>query len=311
MIDPISSDKPGVRPLDRITVSQPGDPSQTSKMTMTPTEGAKQNNEFDVEQWDLSPENMQKIQFAKIQYHLAYVALSAINTLAERADPTEKLSIQDISGKVQEIVGISLVSPAAGNAFSGRPPSGHSAFDQSPSIRTLSEKMVIASESGKAGAASEAKSDDMSELMSLLDYFSPEKTSQRLLDATAILFNAGEIAQSQNKGDSCRSFFGAIGKAIDEAFTQVLQRFGKLPEAVQIEVDKTHSLIFSGLQTFTEKGLDAESSNSDGAVMAKLDAFCRESAHCFERLERTFARGGYNTHGMFHLISTATFSKKG
>lgn len=311
MADPISPIIPGVQPADRITESKPVDRSQAPSKAIPTAEGDKSGNEFGSEGWNLSSEGRERIQFAKIQYHLVYVVLSAMNALAEQTDPTENLPLPALSEKVQEIATTCLISSSGGNTSPDHQPFDHPPSDQSPSVRTLSERMAVAAESGKAGITSQAESDDMNELTRLLSYFSPESTAQRLLDAAAILFNAHETAQTQDSNETRRSFFESIARAIDEAFKQVLQRAGKLTTAVQKEVDKTRSLIISGLQTFSDNGIDTESIAPEGSAMERLDTFCRESVQRFDRLEKITARGGYNSHGMFHLMSTETFSKKG
>lgn len=306
MTDPISSDIPGVHRVDRITESKPVEPSQAPSKAVAPPEGAKPDDNLSQERWNLSSGGREGIQFAKIQYHLAYVVLSALNVLTELTDPTEHLSIPVIAGKVQEIAMVCLTSPSAGNASLDHPPA-----DQSPSARTLSERMVVAAEHSSKGPAAEMESDKPDELTRLLDYFSPENTAQRLLDAAVILFNARETTHPEAAGETRRSFFESIGRAIDEAFKQVLRRAGKLSAAVQGEVGKTQSLIFSGLQTLSEKGIDAERIAPIGSAMEQLDTFCRESIRCFDQLEHIFARSGYDIHGISRLISTETFSRKG
>ena len=305
MTDPTSSNISGVRPSERVTESKSVDPSQAPQKAMTPPEDAKPGNEFSSELWNLSSDSRQRIQFAKIQYHLAYVVLSAMNAFTELTDPTENLPIPVLSGKVQEIARICLTSPSCGNPSPDLPPA-----EQPPSARTMSERMVAAAESNNRRAACEPKSEDTDELMGLLDFFSSEKTAHRLLDAAVIIFNAREAAQTQGTDETRRRFFESIGRVIDEAFQQVLQRAGNLTKTVQDNIARTQTLIKSGLQTLSETGFAAESITQKGSAMERLDTFCRESAHCFDRVEQIFARSGYNIHGMFHLMSTETFSRK-
>jgi len=291
MIDPISPTLPAVSPVAATTAKDPVTPSRISQQTTTATEGLPPITEMGDEQGSISPEASQQIQIAKVQYTLAYVVLIAMNTSPDAGDPIEDNPLPDSFDKVQEVTTIRHIAPIAGNVSALHTPVG----------QTLN----------KTGAASEANPDHLDMLMNLLGYFSPEKTARRLLDVAASLFNDSEIRQIQGDTEaSRRSFFERLGTSIDEEFKKIHQKWGKLPEVVQNEVDKTHFLIFSGLQTFAEKGIDTSGTTPESTARQKIATFYRDSAQWFDRLEKTFARGGYNTHGMSLLISTATFSKE-
>ena len=92
-------------------------------------------------------------------------------------------------------------------------------------------------------------------LANLRDYFSPEKTADRILDFSLGFFgNSQQYKEGGNTEESRQSFADIIGAAIQKGFDQALGTLGKLPEKTQEEVDETHTRVFDGLDNFIKTG---------------------------------------------------------
>ncbi len=88
-----------------------------------------------------------------------------------------------------------------------------------------------------------------------MDYFSPEKTADRILDFSLGFFgNSQQYKEGGNTEDSRQSFADIIGAAIQKGFDQALGTLGKLPDKTQEEVDDTHTRVFDGLDNFIKTG---------------------------------------------------------
>ncbi|MFH0911931.1 MAG: DUF5610 domain-containing protein [Planctomycetota bacterium] len=103
----------------------------------------------------------------------------------------------------------------------------------------------------------------------LMDLFSPEKTAQRILD-----FALAQYApQGADTEESRSAFADWIGDAIQKGFDQALSLLGFLPEEIQAGVDKTHELVFQGLEDFVKQGLPADQAQRTSAIQAYAQAW--------------------------------------
>ena len=105
--------------------------------------------------------------------------------------------------------------------------------------------------SGKNENADEADEANASDpFAQFMEYFSPEKTADRILDFSLGFFgNSQQYKEGGNTEESRQSFADIIGAAIQKGFDQALGTLGKLPDKTQEEVDETHTRVFDGLTT--------------------------------------------------------------
>lgn len=107
-------------------------------------------------------------------------------------------------------------------------------------------------------------------LASLRDYFSPEKTAQRILDFSLSFFGQSDaFAQYGDTEEGRGSFADMMGKAIQKGFDQALGILGDLPDQTSNEIDQTHQLVFDGLDKFTKNG----TSDEDSGVYSQIQNF--------------------------------------
>lgn len=103
----------------------------------------------------------------------------------------------------------------------------------------------------------------------LRDLFSPEKTAQRILDFSLGFFgNSSMFREGGDTEESRGSFADYIGKAIQKGFDEALGVLGKLPEQTSKEIDKTHELVFDGLDNFKKNGYDSSKSGLYSSIQA-------------------------------------------
>ncbi len=110
--------------------------------------------------------------------------------------------------------------------------------------------------SGITGASDSTDGTTASDPFSQLqEYFSPEKTADRILDfALGFFGNSEQYKEGGNTEESRQSFADVIGAAIQKGFDQALGILGDLPDETADEVDETHSLVFDGLDNFVTTG---------------------------------------------------------
>jgi len=134
-------------------------------------------------------------------------------------------------------------------------------------------------------------------LSKLQDYFSPEKTAQRILDVATSFFAASEVGQTEGNTESARrKFADFIGAAIDEGFKQAKNLLGDLPDKVAAGIETTHSTVFSGLEDFVKNGISTEKTQ-EGGVMDKILAYRMEITIKSDTITRTSTSTGYNAKG--------------
>lgn len=101
----------------------------------------------------------------------------------------------------------------------------------------------------------EIKSEDF--IASLKDYFSPEKTADRIVDfATAFFPLSNQYKQGGDTEETREAFAEIMRKAIQKGFDQAMGTLGKVPKNVQDGIDKTHELTFKGIDDFVKNGMD-------------------------------------------------------
>ena len=108
-------------------------------------------------------------------------------------------------------------------------------------------------QSGKDEGTDEVDANDP--FAALKDYFSPEKTANRILDFSLGFFgNSSAFKEGGDTEESRGSFAEMIGAAIQKGFDQALGTLGALPKETSDEVDDTHKRVFDGLDNFVKTG---------------------------------------------------------
>ncbi len=157
---------------------------------------------------------------------------------------------------------------------------GEKSFQETFSFKASYEFLQMASgqeisQPEMAESSEELPSQDDA-LTNLQEYFSPENTAQRILDMATSFFPLSKIGQAEGNTEAARqSFSEFIGAAINAGFQSAHNILGDLPEDIVAGIDKTHSLVFSGLEDFVKNGLDSEKSQP-GGVYDRITAY-RES----------------------------------
>jgi hypothetical protein len=145
-----------------------------------------------------------------------------------------------------------------------------------------------------ADPVTEPESDALSRLMA---YFSPEKTAQRILDVAMSFFGVSEVQGREGDTEGARrTFADFIGGAINEGFKQARGILGAIPENIASGIDKTHALVFGGLEDFVKNGVSPEKLRP-GGVMEKIAAYRLEGTQNLEQVKKTFAPTTYNSQG--------------
>jgi len=118
---------------------------------------------------------------------------------------------------------------------------------------------------GAEVAAGQAKADAENALSTWLEYFSPEKTAERILDFALSYFPRSKwFAENGDTADARQDFADYIRPAIQKGFDEARRILGVLPENIQEHIAKTHKVVFQGIQDFVEKGLDPAKNSENG-----------------------------------------------
>ncbi len=188
---------------------------------------------------DLSPGTSYNLQYAKSQFEVNYQAMRAINTENGMQTMQVSFSFKASFEYLQVSAGGQPINPDGG--------------------------VGQGEETGQG-----QKLDPMQQIM---DFFSPEKTSRRILDFALSFFpSSKQFQESGDTGDARRNFADFIGKAIQKGFDQAQKILGKLPDGVQQDIDKTHDLVFDGLDDFVKNGLDPVKLG-EGGIYASIQTY--------------------------------------
>lgn len=204
----------------------------------------------------LSKDAQNKVMWAKAQFEVNYQSLRSINSSQGIETSQESFSFQASYEFLQ-------------NASGGEP------------LQT-----------GK-----EPEAGDQDTLTQLQDYFSPENTAQRILDVATSFFAVSETGQKEGNTEAGRKKFAEfIGGAINTGFSQAREILGKISEEIETGIEKTHSLVFAGLDDFIKNGIDPEKARP-GSVFDKIAAYRLEASANFARRVKSSSAGSYNANG--------------
>lgn len=121
------------------------------------------------------------------------------------------------------------------------------------------------------------------------DYFSPEKTADRIVDfATSFFPNS---AQFKAKGDTeeARSEFAEIMRnAVQKGFDQAMGKLGKVPKTTQEGIDKTHELTFKGIDDFVKYGMNRNQPTKTEDFFDMLQQFSMSMSQTYSQKTYTY-----------------------
>ena len=214
---------------------------------------------LNIDQFGLSTDARNKVGWAKAQFELNYQVLRSVNSSQGVETSQETFSFKSSYEFLQKASG--------GNDVQAGPES---------TVENTAEQDALAK---------------------LQEYFSPENTAKRILDVATSFFGVSETGQTLGNNEAARQKFAdSIGGAINQGFSQARDILGKLPDDVSAGIDKTHSLVFSGLADFVKNGIPPEKSQS-GGVFEKIAAYRQEAALNSQRLVKSSTGGSYNANG--------------
>lgn len=108
----------------------------------------------------------------------------------------------------------------------------------------------------------------------LKDYFSPEKTADRIVDFATSFFPNSSQFKSKGDTEEARSEFADIMReAVQKGFDQAMGKLGSVPQAVQDGIDKTHELTFTGIDDFVTQGMNRGREDKGDDLFSVLQAF--------------------------------------
>ncbi|MBF0503012.1 MAG: DUF5610 domain-containing protein [Candidatus Riflebacteria bacterium] len=285
MIDPISPIQTDSPSTSKITEVLPATTSESSDITTTNSDVADPLNGLNIDNWNLSSKAKSEIQYARIQFELTYLIFHSMRTSQVQQSTMDNFS--------------SLASDKLFHKVSGLDP-----------VSAVSTPIIPANSfDNKTDTTAQKISNASNALTRLQEYFSPERTARRVLDVFSSLFDVSKIAKDEGNTEASRKkFANFIENAFSDGFKQAASRSGKLSKDVQEGVDKTHSLITSGLADFAKNGIDAKKASSR-SFTEKITAYQQESAQHFDQVKKSFAPSDYNAQGELQAITMDIFSK--
>lgn len=204
--------------------------------------------EMGIDGIQLSPDATRSLQYSKAQFEMNYQTMKSVNSA--NGFETRELAFS-FSASFEFLQNISGGSPVARGETPETTDGGESAQTES------------------AGAESTGETDLLAKLK---EFFSPEKTAQRILDFALHFFPMSSYGKEGNTEDTRQNFSDFIGKAIQTGFDQAFQILGTIPGEVKSTADKTHDLVFQGLDNFVKNGLSPEKS-AGGILFERIEAY--------------------------------------
>ncbi len=224
--------------------------------------GSEKNDPFtglNLDQLGLSQDAQKKVMWAKSQFELNYQVFNSMNNVNGEKSFQETFSFK---------ASYEFLQMASGQEV------------PKPEMAETSEELPT--------------QDDA--LSKLQEYFSPENTAQRILDVATSFFPLSKIGRAEGDTEAARqSFSKFIGSAINTGFQMARNILGDLPEDIVASIDKTHSLVFSGIEGFVKNGLDPEKSQP-GGIYDRITAY-RESQVSIAHSSKLSSTSGYDAKG--------------
>ena len=214
-------------------------------------------------QYELNYSSMQYIADAAGNYKYEETSFNLkldLNYVKAGAGGMSGADMADALGKADDFE--SFVATLQGFAGAGKTAEGGEAAAASESSDLLSQ---YTDENGKPLTATQLMNNAFKNysagdvLKGLQDYFSPEKTSGRIVDFATAFFPMSDAYKKGGDTEESRKEFGEMmRKAIQKGFDQAMGALGKVPDATQQGIDKTHELTMKGIDDFIKNGMKQE-----------------------------------------------------
>lgn len=229
---------------------------------------------LNADQFGLSEDARNKVIWANSQFQVNYQVLKSVNGANGYNTSEESFSLHASYRFLQMASGADEVSAQT---------------------ETPSSEKTANEESGEVAPADETSDDNL--LTRLQEYFSPENTARRILDVATSFFSLSDAFKNGGDTEAARQTFADfIGGAIEQGFSAARGILGEIPEDVSAGIDKTHSLVFSGLEDFVSNGIDPEKATA-GGVFDKIAAYREEGRARLGEVVRLSSGGSYNSSG--------------
>ncbi|MCC8189798.1 MAG: DUF5610 domain-containing protein [Planctomycetes bacterium] len=152
----------------------------------------------------------------------------------------------------------------------------------------------------------QAKAATPNDIMSgLKDYFSPERTADRILDFATAFFPLSDAYKKYGDTEEAREEFAELMRnAIQKGFDQALGQLGAVPKSVMDGIDKTHELVFQGIEDFVKNGLNGQ--KQEDGIYAALEQFALSFEVNYSHKSVTVSSGTYGANGETQAAQTAS-----
>ncbi len=229
---------------------------------------------LNADQFGLSEDARNKVILANSQFQVNYQVLKSVNSANGYSTTEENFSLHASYRFLQ------MASGADDVAANGAAPVSEGAASE---------------ETGEVAPDEETAENNL--LTRLQEYFSPENTARRILDVATSFFSLSDAFKNGGDTETARqSFADFIGGAIEQGFSSARATLGDLPDTVSAGIDKTHSLVFSGLEDFVKNGIDPQKS-IPGGVLEKIAAYREEGRTRLGEVFKLTSGGSYNSSG--------------
>ena len=133
-------------------------------------------------------------------------------------------------------------------------------------------------------------------MASLQDYFSPEKTADRILDFSTAFFPKSDAFKKFGDTEEGREEFAKMMRdAIQKGFDQAMGKLGAVPKKTQEGIDKTHDLVFKGIDDFVKNGLNKE--KQENGIYDALEQFAFSFEMNYTQKTVSVRSGTYGANG--------------
>ena len=133
-------------------------------------------------------------------------------------------------------------------------------------------------------------------MSSLQDYFSPEKTAGRILDfSTAFFPNSDAFKKYGDTEEGREEFAKMMRDAIQKGFDQAMGKLGSVPKKTQEGIDKTHELVFKGIDDFVKNGMDRQKQES--GIYSALEQYAFSFEMNYSQKTVSVRNGTYGANG--------------
>ncbi|MBI3039150.1 DUF5610 domain-containing protein [bacterium] len=199
---------------------------------------------------DLSSEATGVLQYSRVQFEINYQSVKNINSA---------------NGIETEQIGFSL----RGSFEFLQQISGGKPID----FKGARKQQDVSAEAKKYAKIQNLDGSNEPNILSKLnDFFSPEKTADRILDFALHFFPGSSFGKAGNTEENRKQFADFIGNAIQTGFDQAFQILGEIPKDVKSSANETHELVFKGLEDFVKNGISDEKAKK-GGLFEKIEAF--------------------------------------